>query len=153
MPNCGGWRRTSGNLLPNTRPKLSQTNFQLACTNIADSETKDMNFEMETKIGSQTEDFMLPKDIIIENHRKPRDYKKEAFEKMFNNMKADDGHIAPRFHGTSNEKFGTTKDKMLAIEDCTDVKARPSIKSNKVRPSIKQNEVRAIPGHPVATLP
>ena len=118
-----------------------------------DFENKDVNFKLETEIGGDMEDSMLVKAVIIENHRKPRDYKKEAFEKMFNNMKADDGHIAPRFHGTSNEKFGTTKDKMLAIEDCTDVKARPSIKSNKVRPSIKQNEVRAIPGHPVATLP
>ena len=42
---------------------------------------------------------------------------------------------------------------MLAIKDCTNIKARLSIKPNKVRPSIKQNKVGASPGHPVATLP
>ena len=39
MPTCGGWHRTSG-------------------SNIPDFKTKEVNFEIETKIGGQTEDFV-----------------------------------------------------------------------------------------------
>ena len=38
----------------------------------------------------------------------------------------------PRFQETSNEKLSTAEDKMLAIKDCTNINARPSIKSNEV---------------------
>ena len=62
---------------------------------------------------------------------------------MFDDVKANGGNVAPRFQGTSSEKFSTTeftraisfgtiKDKTLVIEDCTDIKAKPSIKSNEV---------------------
>ena len=98
-----------------------------------------MNFELETKVGGQMEDSVLAKDISIENHRKLC----ETFEKMVDVVKATDSHIVPRFQEPSNEKLGTAKDKMLAIEECTNIKARLSIKTNKVQPSIKQNKVLA----------
>ena len=140
MPNCRGRRKTLGNMLPSTRPKLSQTNSQLACTNTADFKTKEVNFKMDTKISGQTEDFILPKATIIE---KPRNNEKETFKMMFDDVKTTGGHIVPRVQGTSSKKFSTseftramtfstTKDKMLVIEDCTDIKARPSIKSKRV---------------------
>ena len=66
------------------RPKLSQTNSQLACTNITDFKTEDVNFEMEMKIGGRMEDFVVPKAIIIKNHRKPCDYEKETLKKTLN---------------------------------------------------------------------
>ena len=78
------------------------------------------------------------KATIIKNYRKPRDHKNQIFKKMFDNVKANGSHITPRFQGTSSKKlsttkftrrmtFSTTKDRMHAIEDCTDTKARPSI--------------------------
>ena len=108
-----------------------------------DFKNTDVNFKLETKVGGQMEDYMLAKAVIIENHRKPRDYKKETLKKMLNNVKANGGHVAPRFKGTSSKKFSTTeftraisfgtiKDKTLVIEDCTDIKAKPSIKLNEV---------------------
>ena len=64
--------------------------------------------------------------------RKLRDYEKENFEKMADDVKATSSHIVPRFQEHSIEKFSTTEDKMLTTEDCTYIKARPSIKSNEV---------------------
>ena len=128
-----------------------------------DFETMDVNFELETKVVGQMEDPALAKEIIIKNHRKLRDNEKETFEKMVDDVKANAGHIVPKLQEPSSEKlgtaglirkmtFGTNKDKMIAIEEGTDIKAwqsiksneaQASIKSNDVRPSIKQNEVRA----------
>ena len=149
---------------------------------VADFETKAVDFEIETKVGGQTEDSALTRATTVENHRKPRDYKKEIFEKMVDDVKTAGGQILPRFQETSSQKLGTaelaremtlgtTKGKMLAIEECTDIKARPSIKQNEaqasiklnnvrpiiklneVRASIEQNKVRASLSHPVATPP
>ena len=119
---------------------------------VADFKTKDMNFELETKAGNQMEDPGLAKATIVKNHRKLCDYEKETVEKMLDDAKANGGHIASRPQEPRSEKlgtaglvrkitFGTTKDKKIAIEDCTNIKARPRIKSTEVRPSIKQNEV------------
>ena len=47
----------------------------------------------------------------------------------------------PRVQEPNTKKLGTTENNMFAIKECTDIKARPSIKSNKVRPSFKQNKV------------
>ena len=41
--------------------------------------TKDVNFELETKVGGQMEDPVLAKQIIIKNHRKLCDNEKETF--------------------------------------------------------------------------
>ena len=95
---------------------------------------------------------MLAKTIIAENNRKLCNYNKEAVKKMLDDVRANDSHIVPRFWEPSIVKLGTagrvrkmtvsnTKDNMIAMEECIDIKARPSIKSNKVRPSIKQNKV------------
>ena len=135
-----------------------------------DFKNTDVNFKLETKVGGQMEDYMLVKAVIIENHRKPRDYEKKTFEKMvddvkannsytvprlqepsseklgtagLNDMKANTGHIVPRFQEPSSEKLGnagltrnmtvgTNKDKMIAIKEGTDIKARQRIKPNKV---------------------
>ena len=107
----------------------------------ADFENKDVNFELETKTGGRMEDSVLAKAIIIKNHSKPRGYEKETFEKMFDNVKANGSHIMPRLQEPSREKLGTAEDKMIAIKERTNIKARPSINSNKIQPSIKQNEV------------
>ena len=88
--------------------------------------------KLENKVGNQMEDSLLAKDITIKNHRKLRDYEKENFKKMVNDVKATGSHIVPRFQETSNKKLSTAEDKMLAIEDCTNINARPSIKSNEV---------------------
>ena len=74
--------------------------------------------------------------------RKLCDYEKENFKKMVDNVTDTGSHIVPRFQEPNNKKFGTAKDKMLAIEDRTDIKARLSIKWNEVRLSIKQNKVQ-----------
>ena len=114
---------------------------------VADLETKNANFELETKIGDQIEDSMLAKASIVENRRKLHDHKN-----LINNMKANGSHIVPRLQEPSSEKpftsglprkmtFGATKNKMPAIKECTDIKARPSIKPNEAQASIKPNKV------------
>ena len=91
-----------------------------------------MNIELEMKADGQMEDSVLAKAIIIENHRKLRVCEKETFKKLTNNVKTTGSHIMPRLQEPSNENLGTTKNKMPAIEECSDVKARPSIKLNDV---------------------
>ena len=97
-------------------------------------------------------DPMLAKDIIIKNHRKLRESEKETFKKRVDDVKANGGHIVPRLQEPSSEKFGTAglirkmtvgtnKDKMIAIEEGTDIKARQSIKPNEAQASIKSNDV------------
>ena len=58
-----------------------------------------MNLKLETKFGGQIEDSVLAKAVIIKNHRKLHDYKKEIFEKMVDDVKATGSHIMPRFRG------------------------------------------------------
>ena len=45
---------------------------------------------------------------------------------------------------TSDRKvtLGTTKNKSPTIEECTDIKARPSVKPTNGQPSIKQTKIR-----------
>ena len=115
--------------------ELSQTYLRPACTNIAidnfvvvtDLETKNLNFELETKIGNQMEDSVLAKASIAENHRKLHGHKKKNVMKTIDNMKANDNYSVPRFQEPNSKKlitamlarkmnFGTTKNKMPAIE-------------------------------------
>ena len=111
----------------------------------------DVNFKLVMKVGGQMEDSMLAKAVIIENHRKPRGYEKKTFKKRADNMKANGSFTVPRLQEPSSEKlgttrlvrkmtFGTTKDEMITIKDCTNIKARPSIKQNEVQARV---DVRA----------
>ena len=73
-------------------------------------------------------------------------------KKIVNNAKANGGHTMPSLQEPSNKMldtaglvrkmtFGTTEDKMLAIKECPNIKAGPSIKSNEIQPRIKQDKV------------
>ena len=118
-----------------------------------DIKNTDKNFKLETKVGGQMEESMQAKAVIIKNHRKPHGYEKETFEKRVNDMKANGSYTVPRLHGPSSQKlgtagfigkmtFGSNKDKMIAIEEGTDIKARQSIKPNEAQTSIKSKNVR-----------
>ena len=72
-----------------------------------DIKNTDKNFKLETKVGGQMENSVLEKDIIINNHRKLRDNKKETFKNMVDDMKANSGHIVARLQEPSSEKLGT----------------------------------------------
>ena len=102
-----------------------------------------MNQELETKFGNQMEDSVQAKTTIVKNHRKPCDYEKETVKKMADGVKANGGHIVPKSQESSSEKLGTTRlvrnitlgttnNKMIAIEERTNIKARVSIKSNEI---------------------
>ena len=75
-------------------------------------------------------------------------------KKLVNDVKATGNHIVPRLQEFNSEKlsttgialkvtFGTTKKKMPTIEECTDIKTRPSKQLNDVRPSINQTKIQA----------
>ena len=109
---------------------------------IINLETMDGNLELETKIDGQMEDSVLKTDIIIKNREK------ETVEKTADDVKATHNYIVPRPYESNSKKLSTsginrkvtlstTKNKSPAIEECTDIKARPSVKPTNGQPSIK----------------
>merc|ERR1711971_928233 len=117
-----------------------------AVMSVADFDQKDVNFELikvEAKVGGQMEDSMLVKGVIVD-----KDFSHPQMPKELKDVKlailtgpeieliaiATGGRIVPRFQELSSEKlglagkvrelsFGTTKDKMLVIEECANSKA------------------------------
>merc|ERR1719453_645076 len=149
-----------------------------AVLQVADLETKDVNFElikMDGKVGGKLEDTLLVKGVLLDKDMshpqmpktlddakiailtcpfeppKPktthklditsgadfealRDYETKTFLEMIRQVKAAGGRIVPRFSELTEPKlgkagkvrelsFGTTKDKMLVIEECANSKA------------------------------
>ena len=56
---------------------------------VADLETKNVNFEVETKVDDQMEDCVLAKANIVENHRKLCNHKKKTVKKTIVDVKAN----------------------------------------------------------------
>ena len=73
---------------------------------VANLETKNVNTELETKVGDQMEDSVLEKTSIVENHRKLHDHRKETIKKTINNVKANGNHIVPRTLKPRRQKLG-----------------------------------------------
>ena len=71
----------------------------------ADIETEDVNFELETKTGGRMEDSVLAKAVIIKNRRKLRDYERETFQKMVDDVKATGSHIVPKLRGSDGAEL------------------------------------------------
>jgi T-complex protein 1 subunit epsilon len=73
-----------------------------AIMSVADFETRDVNFELikvEAKVGGQMEDSMLVKGVIVDKdfshpQKKLRQFEKETFEKMVDDVKAAGANLA-----------------------------------------------------------
>ena len=121
------------------------------------------NLKLETKIGDQMENSILhsmreralSSNLTLsatENHMETPDHEKKTVENTVDNVKAN--NTAPRTQEPNGEKIdiagidrkvtiNPTKNKMPATKECTNIKARPSIKLTMGRPSIRQTKTQA----------
>ena len=70
-----------------------------------DFENKNKNLKLETKFGGQMKDSVLAKAVIIKNRRKLRDYERETFQKMVDDVKATGSHIVPKLRGSDGAEL------------------------------------------------
>ena len=129
---------------------------RLAKDNIVENHQKPCNQKKETfekrEDGQQCESQWRPHPAQAPGAQQKMIGAAGLVKKMVNNAKANGGHTMPSLQEPSNKMlntaglvrkmtFGTTKDKRLAIKECPNIKAGPSIKSNEIQPRIKQDKV------------
>lgn len=155
---CGGQRRTSGNLSPNTRPTMSQTNRRLSYSKAAINDTRVTNhfktkgasIKLEKKVGVQMGDSRLTADTINKHLEKVANDAPKSQELNSTNNEEIPGMTIVGLKATGNIKAkvqkadtaGLTKNTTIAAAEPTITKSWPSIRLNKEQPSIKQDKVQ-----------
>ena len=109
MPNRGERRKSSDNLMLQTRPKLNQTNSQFACTHTDNFGDKKKNPETEKKTDGQAEDVATVRTPCVKKIGEPCRFGKTI----------------------DNNELNTARDKQNTIGDCTKTRTRPSTKLTK----------------------